>query len=177
MNSQPIASRRIPQVPNFSPRQKPGFSPGTPLNALHGTMIKKRKLLRRLCVLSALLSVYPICVLVFTWSHVLSSDFEGGRHGPLDAYRHALASAVVSYTSGEWAVTVATSVLEWNDKDSNKMDRHNNRIGAMIGSRVESFRDIEPIVRKAVLNGEVGTTEVNHITWLAESEWRDGRLW
>jgi hypothetical protein len=138
---------------------------------------KKRNLLRMFGSLALVLSIYPLFVLSYTWSHVLSSDFEGGRHGPLDAYRHALASAVVSYTSGEWAVTAATSVLEWNDKDSNKMDRHNNRVGAKIGSRVESFREIEPAVRKAVLNGEVGTAEVNHITWLPQSEWRDGRLW
>jgi hypothetical protein len=140
-------------------------------------MKKKRKILRRLCAFAAVLSVYPVFVLVFTWSHVLRSDFGGGRHGQLDAYRHALASAVVSYTLGEWAVTTATGVLEWNDKDSNRMDRHNNRIGAAIGSSVESFREIEPAVRKSVLNGEVDTTDLSHITWLRESKWRDGRLW
>jgi hypothetical protein len=110
-------------------------------------MKKHRKLLRRVSAFAALLSVYPICVLVFTWSHFLNSDFKGGRHGPLDAYRHALASATVSYTLGAWAVDAVTNIFEWNDRDSNKMDRHNNKIGASIGSSVRSFREIEPAVR------------------------------
>lgn len=140
-------------------------------------MKRKRILLRKSCALVALAGVYPVCILGFTWSHVLRSDFEGGRHGPLDAYRHALASAVVSYTVGEWAVTITTIVFEWGDKNSNKMDRHNNRLGAAIGSRAESFSGIEPAVRGAVLNGAIGTTEKNQITWLPESRWEDGRFW
>jgi hypothetical protein len=140
-------------------------------------MKRKRKLLRRFCALSALLVTYPVCVLVFTWSHVLRSDLKGGRHGQLDAYRHSLASATVSYTLGEWAVNLVTRVFEWDDKDSNGMDRHNNRIGAGIGSRAESFREIEPAVLKSVRKGKVNATGSNQITWLPADKWRDGRLW
>lgn len=140
-------------------------------------MKKKRKTLRRFCAIAAVMSVYPLFVLVFTWSHVFKADFGGGRHGPLDAYRHALASALVSYTLGEWAVHAVTSVLEGNGKDSHRMDRHNNRIGAAIGSRVKSFTEIEPEVHRSVVNGEVDTTERSQITWLRKSQWREGHLW
>jgi hypothetical protein len=137
----------------------------------------KRKLPRRLWALAALLSLYPVFVLLFTWFHVLRSDFEGGRHGPLDAYRHALASATVSYTLGEWAVNLVTFIFERADKDSNKMDRHNNTLGASIGSRIKSFHEIEPAVRQSVLEGEVDTLEVGQARWLPERRWREGRFW
>lgn len=140
-------------------------------------MKKKRKLLWRFCALTAVLSAYPLCVLAFTWSHVLSSDLKGGRHGQLDAYRHALASATVSHTLGEWAVDLVTGVFEWDDKDSNKMDRHNNRIGAGIGSGVESFREIEPAVLQSVRKGAVNAIDINQITWLPADKWREGSLW
>lgn len=140
-------------------------------------MNKKRKTSRRLYALAALLSIYPVSVLVFTWSHVSRSDLEGGRHGQLDAYRHALASATVSHTLGEWAVDLVTCIFEWNDKQSNEMDRHNNRIGASIGSNVKSFREIEPAVRRAVLNGTVDSDDLDQITWLSSNKWRDGRFW
>ncbi len=140
-------------------------------------MKKKRKLLRRFLAVTALLSIYPLCVLAFTWSHVLKSDLQGGRHGQLDAYRHALASATVSYTLGDWAVNLVSAIFEWNNKDSNKMDIHNNRVGASIGSRVKSFRDIEPTVRQSVKTGTVNATDTNQITWLPTDLWRDEKLW
>ena len=107
----------------------------------------------------------------------MQSDFKGGRHGQLDAYRHALASATVSYTLGEWAVNLVTSVFEWNDKDSNKMDRHNNRIGAKIGSKVKSFSEIEPAVLERVKLGSEDVSDINQITWLPTKKWSEGRLW
>jgi hypothetical protein len=137
----------------------------------------KRKLLRQACAFALLLSVYPIGVMVFTWSHVLRSDLKGGRHGPLDAYRHALASATVSYTLGEWAVSLTTWIFESGQKDSNKMDIHNNRIGAKIGSSSKSFSELEPAVRQAVLDGEVSATDPTKPTWLSPSKWRDGKFW
>lgn len=37
--------------------------------------------------LAVVLSVYPIFVISYTWFHVLSSELEGGRHGPLEVCR------------------------------------------------------------------------------------------
>lgn len=107
----------------------------------------------------------------------MRSDLKGGRNGQLDAYRHALASATVSYTLGEWAVSLTTWVFESGGKDSNKMDIHNNRLGAKIGSSCTWFGDLEPAVRQAVLDGEASATDPAKITWLSPSKWRDGKFW
>ena len=114
---------------------------------------------------------------VAPWSNVLKSDFDGGRNGKLDAYRHSLASATVSYTLGEWAVDFTTWIFESSGKESNLMDTHNNRIGARLGSKARTFSDIEPAVRQAVQNGHVSATDSNQITWLPPSKWRDSKLW
>lgn len=140
-------------------------------------MKNKRKILRRLGILALLLSIYPLSVLIYTWSYVFKSNLEGGRHGPLDAYRHALASAVVSYTLDERAVHLMTGLMESNGKDSNKMDSHNNRIGAQIGTNSKSFHELEPSVRQYVLDGAVNSTDTNQITWLPKESWRAGRIW
>jgi hypothetical protein len=137
----------------------------------------RRKLQRRLLALALVLSVYPVFVLGFTWGHVSKSSFQGGRNGPLDAYRHALASAVVAHTLGTWAVNAATWLMEREDRDSNRMDRQNNRIGASIGARVGSFAAIEPTVRAAVSNGGVDMTNVESVTWLRKNRWSEGRFW
>ena len=140
-------------------------------------MKSKRKILLRLGALAVILSIYPLFVLIYTWTCVFRSDLEGGRHGPLDAYRHALASAVVSYTSDRRAVEFITRVMESKGKDSNKMDIRNNRVGAQIGATSRSFRNLEPAVRRCVLGGSVNSADTNQITWLPKEKWRDGRLW
>jgi preprotein translocase subunit SecF len=137
----------------------------------------KSRLLKRIAALALMLCIYPACVIIFTLSYVLKSDFEGGRNGKLDAYRHSLASATVAYTLGEWAVDVTTCIFESSGKDSNVMDAHNNRIGARIGSKVKTFSDIEPAVRHAVDNGQVSASDSDQITWLAPSKWRDRKFW
>lgn len=140
-------------------------------------MKNKRKILLRLGALALLLSIYPLCVLIYTWSCVFRADLEGGRHGPLDAYRHALASAVVSYTLDARAVGLITTLFESSGKDSNTMDRHNNHLGARIGASAKSFRELEPLVRQAVLDGTADSTDTNQITWLRNEKWRAGRIW
>ena len=140
-------------------------------------MMNKRKLLRGIGGAVLLLGIYPALVLGYTWSCVLQSDFRGGRHGPLDAYRHALASSVVSYTLKESAVDLITVLFESKGKDSNRMDGHNNRIGARLRAHADSFRDLEPAVRQHVGNGAVAAVEPDQITWLPENKWRDGWIW
>ena len=140
-------------------------------------MRRKIKIVLRISALMGLLTIYPLCVLIYTWSCVFRSDLQGGRHGPLDAYRHALASAVVSYTLNPAAVDVITRLMESRGNDSNDMDIRNNRLGAQIGANSKSFRELEPAVRQFVLNGAVNSTDTNQITWLPKQKWRDGRLW
>ncbi len=57
------------------------------------------------------------------------------------------------------------------------MDIHNNRIGAAIGSKANSFSEIEPTVRKAVTNGDVFAVNSDQITWLPPSKWGARKLW
>lgn len=137
----------------------------------------KTKYIRRVCAVALLLSVYPVSVVVFAWSHVLRSELKGGRHGQLDAYRHALARAVVSYTLGEWAVNVTTWIFESGGKDTHQMDIHNNRIGARLGASAATFSDLEPAVHRAVLIGTVSSVDSDQITWLSSDRWREGWLW
>lgn len=140
-------------------------------------MIIKGRKLRRGLVVFLLLAIYPLWVCIFTWVHVARAEFPGGRNGPLDAYRHSLASAVVSHTLGEWAVSFATFLLEWGDRESNVMDRHNNRIGARIGAGVSTFREIEPAVRNAVGQGRKNSARDDEITWLPEKTWSSAVMW
>lgn len=140
-------------------------------------MKKKRKTLLKLAALAASIFACPLFILLYTWSCVFRSDLEGGRHGPLDAYRHALASSLVAYTLGERPVHLTTRLMETRGKDSNKMDTHNNRIGARIGLASKSFKDLEPSVRQFVSNGAINSTNTNQITWLQKERWASGRLW
>jgi hypothetical protein len=140
-------------------------------------MQKKRRLLLKLAAIAFALCIYPLCVLIYTWSCVFQSNLEGGRGGPLDAYRHTLASAVVSYTVGEWGVELTTFIMESRGKDSNKMDQHNNRIGAKIGSHAKSFKELEPAVLKRVKAGTAHAKDKNQSTWLEKERWRDGKIW
>lgn len=140
-------------------------------------MKKLQTHLKSIGVPTLVLSTYPLLVLIYTWGCVLRSDLEGGRHGPLDAYRHVLASAVVSYTLGEKAVDITTGLMESKGKQSNAMDRHSNMIGAKMGSIANSFTDIEPLVRQQVFVGAVNSTDSSQITWFPEEKWRDALFW
>jgi hypothetical protein len=138
---------------------------------------KKRKLILKLGALFFAICIYPLFVILYTWSYVAKSDLEAGGNGPLDAYRHTLASSVVSYTLGEWAVDLITDIFESKRTDSSNMDKHNNRIGEKIGSHVKSFKDLEPSVRKHVLSGTSYANDPNQTTWLGRHRWHDRIFW
>jgi hypothetical protein len=140
-------------------------------------MAKKSKLLIRIIGALFLVAAYPAFVLVYTWSNVARSDFPGGRNGPLDAYRHTLASAVVGFTLSPVAVDWATFVLERRGNAAGLMDRHNNHIGAAIGLRANSFAEIEPIVRAQVLRGAINAADPLQTTWLPPERWRAAWWW
>lgn len=137
----------------------------------------KKKILARIIAAMAVLGAYPLFVLSYTWVHVAKAGLEGGRHGPKDAYRHVLASAVVARTLHRSAVDCFTWVTESKGKDTNAMDSQNNRIGAAIGSHASSLSEIPDTVLTNVLNGSVNTTNGNQVTWLPENRWRKGLLW
>jgi hypothetical protein len=142
--------------------------------------MKKRTVINRLrwwLLGGLLLASYPTIVLAYTWSHVLSSDLLGGRHGPLDAYRHTMASAFVGYTLGSQAVELVTQVVEGNSKRSSVMDRHNNRIGARIGAACDTLSKIEPMAAASIAQGQINATNNNQTTWLPPEDWRQGKLW
>ena len=130
-------------------------------------MTKRTNLLLRIVTAVLLVSAYPAFVLGYTWSHVAHSNLQGGRHGPLDAYRHTLASAVVAFTLSP----------ERDRNDANLMDQHNNGIGAAIGLRVRSFSEIEPAVQAQVLRGAINARDAGQVTWLPQERWRKSQLW
>ena len=124
-----------------------------------------------------ILAIYPSFVLGYTWMKVLQSDLPGGRHGPLDAYRHSLASAVVSYTLNEEVIEWVSVNMEYSDILTHRMDRQNNRIGASIGSEVGSFWEVEAAVSKRIAQGAIMSRDPNQSTWMPESMWRDEKMW
>ena len=124
-----------------------------------------------------LLCAYPVFVLCYTWIHVASARLPGGKCGPLDAYRHTLASAVVAYTTDKLVVDWVSRIMERGGSSSNKMDRHNNGIGAQIGFQAKSFYDIEPAVAEAIKSGGENTEAPDQITWLTQDRWENGLFW
>jgi hypothetical protein len=138
---------------------------------------RKRPWRRRLVLLALVLAVYPAFVLTYTWSHVLQSPLPGGRHGPLDAYRHTLASAVVAYTLDARAIDLVNGVMERRGKRANAMDIHNNLIGAGIGARATRFSDIEPRVARSVAAGQIDAPLPDQTTWLPRDDWKEGFAW
>ena len=136
---------------------------------------RRSKILWLLLIVSAL-AIYPGFVLAYTWSHVMQSPLPGGRHGPLDAYRHTLASAVVAYTLDARAIRLVNNVMERQGKRSNNMDIHNNLIGASIGAQAVRFADIEPAVARRVASGTINATEPDRVTWLPQPQWQQGSL-
>ncbi len=135
--------------------------------------LKNKKVLWTL----AISAIYPAIVLSYVWYHCFVSDFQGGKNGPLDAYRHTLASAVVAYTLSPKAVALFTDVSEYEGSASNLMDRHNNRIGAEIGTSAKSFAQINELVIQYVKSGAENTLVSHQISWLKKSFWEKGFFW
>ena len=131
--------------------------------------------LRLIAVAVLLLSAYPAFVLGSVYAHWFHAGLPGGRNGPADAYRHALASATVAYTSSPRVVAWFTAVMERDGRggDMRAMDAHNNRIGASIGTRAGSWKQMQSDVLAAVRQGAVDATEPDRITWLPRERWLD----
>ncbi len=130
---------------------------------------------RSLAVLALLSAAYPAFVLATVYTTTLRSDLPGGRHGPKDAYRHSLASAVVAYTGSPAWVRWATLAMEGDGRGdaARAMDIHNNRIGARIGAEAESWDAMHRAVLAAVQAGEIDAKEDTRITWLPPQRWQN----
>ena len=148
------------------------------LRSVQGWMKKRWQVLTILGSIPFILCIYPAFVLGYTWIKVAQSDLPGGRHGPLDAYRHTLASAVVAYTLNEEAVEWVNGRMEDERYLTQRMDIHNNRVGARIGSQANSFWEIEAAVAKQIASGQVMTRDAHQSTWLPEACWQhEKKMW
>lgn len=137
---------------------------------------RRRRRVRQLLALALLLGAYPTFVLGSVYSHWLAAGLPGGRHGPADAYRHALASATVAYTGSPQWVEWTTFVMEERGETSTAaraMDAHNNRVGARIGANASSWDAMQADVLAAVQRGREGTASPDQITWLPRATWRE----
>jgi hypothetical protein len=137
-----------------------------------------RRLLRRSkwpLVNIVALSLYPAFVLCTVYAATLRSDLPGGRHGPKDAYRHSLASAIVAYTGSPRWVEWVTAVMENGGRgdDARAMDAHNNLLGARIGAEAGSWTQMQADVLAAVRAGAVTVESQDRITWLPPERWRE----
>lgn len=140
--------------------------------------IKYLKSTKKYWVLLLLLPlIYTAFVLVFVWWNCHSSQFHYGKNGPLDAYRHTLASAVVAYTASPKLVSVVTFMMERDNKPANLMDKHNNAIGANIGQHAQSLADIKAKVATQIAAGSVNKVAPTQTTWLATQYWRESLFW
>jgi hypothetical protein len=121
--------------------------------------------------------IYSAFVLCFVWWHCFTSPLQHGRNGPLDAYRHTLASAVVAYTSSPKVVRLVSLVMENKGTSTNVMDKHNNKIGAQIGAREQSLADINAAVTTQIMRGCIDATSPTQSTWLPQKYWGERLFW
>jgi hypothetical protein len=121
--------------------------------------------------------IYAVFVLSYVWWQCFTSPLLGGKNGQLDAYRHTLASAVVAYTTSHKIVNLVTMVMERKGTEANLMDRHNNAIGAQIGSKAASFSVLKPAVILQISQGTINATNATQTTWLAQPYWSENLFW
>jgi hypothetical protein len=127
--------------------------------------------------LLGILALFCLSILLPVWIHVASVSFRGGKNGPLDAYRHTLASAYLAHALGPSAVSLVTFLMESPSKVDGVMDRHNNALGATIGAKATRFSTIEPIVKEHIHAGSQHPEGPEQAMWLDEKLWREGWLW
>lgn len=148
----------------------------TPIDPQRANDDRRRRLARRCLWVLAVLLAYPLAVLGATYAITLSSGLPGGSHGPCDAYRHALASALVAYTLSPSCVEWVTEFMEGDDAEaSHVMDSHNNRVGIRMAASAANLADLLAKVRRAVEGGaEIERRTLSdrrRIVWLPEEEW------
>ena len=132
--------------------------------------------LRRFWQLGALAlafaSLYPAAALTWVYWHTAHSGLPGGRHGPRDAYRHALASGFVAFTLSPDLVAAVSALTEGNSP-SGRMDRQNNAIGADLGAQAQSLTELRSRVLQAVASGQIEASDPHQMTWLPRENWSE----
>ena len=121
--------------------------------------------------------LYSTFVLSFVWWHCYTSAFNGGGNGQLDAYRHTFASAVVSYTLSLKLVSLISLVMENKNGAGNLMDKHNNIIGAQIGSKSQSLTELNTLVIIQTQGGRANASSPTQVTWLPAKYWAKRLFW
>jgi hypothetical protein len=140
------------------------------LNREQGSGRSRHRRWRWVALIAAVVA-YPMWLMSYAYFFSLTSGLPGPRHGPQDAYRHALASAVLAFTISPRAVEWATSVMEAAEDPSSRMDRHNNAIGAQIGAETASFGQLRPQILSRVAAGRVNAADPRQVTWLPPNQW------
>ena len=127
---------------------------------------------------AALMLAFAVWLLGSTYSIVLRSGLPGGSDGPMDAYRHTLASAQLSYVLGPGVVTVFTTLTERHPERNrdDAMDTHNNLLGAAIGAQAGSLREVRAEVLHRVRAGGVDRADPGQVTWLPSRYWSEGLI-
>ncbi len=144
------------------------------INDMH-TFFKKT--LKFILILVLLGSFYSAFLLSFVWWHCYTSGLQHGKNGPLDAYRHTLASAVLAYSISPKVVYLASTIMENKNQPANLMDKHNNKIGAQIGAHSSSLKAINIAVTAKIAHGCVNAKSTTQTTWLPQQYWRERLFW
>lgn len=128
--------------------------------------------------------IYSISVLTFVYSNVWNSELTGGGNGPADAYRHSLASATIAHTLSPEVVYFITDIMEQKGVEAgnpeNIMDKHNNYLGAKIGSSIpltlNSIFVVNKEIRQRVNAGAINTKDPNQIRFMPKNSWVQRRF-
>ncbi len=116
--------------------------------------------------------LFPVIFLIYFYISAMQTGLPGRRGGPQDAFRHSYASAVVARYTHSNVVKILTNILESNSEDSyDLMDRHNNAIGAKIGS---SDLPIYETLLNKIKQGSVSAYDKNTLMWLPSDHWSNG---
>ncbi len=110
-------------------------------------------------------------------AEVANSGLPDVNDGAADAYRHMLLSAEFRRQFGRasrWGLQVRELWQEFvgeNTPASAAMDRHNNRVGSLTGSRVDTWREVISETRRQMLAAATqnGSGQNATPTWIVQT--------
>jgi Domain of unknown function (DUF6973) len=109
-----------------------------------------------------------------------NSNLPGRENGPADAYRHLLWSAELTRRFGERRARQILGAHEIDgrlrgsqSRDAEKMDRHNNELGIVIGKNARAWNDVikgaRTVLDRSDRSGAGGDGQAK---WLPPARWR-----